>query len=349
MSKTLSLSILVGVSTFSWFFAGCIPEFDDDLSRVESRRILAVRTVPAEVEPGADFELEALVADPGAGGAGSVRWALCVARKKLTELGPVAEACLDDFGRESEALLPLAEGETTTGRIPQNACSLIGPVAFADASGVSARPIDPDPTGGYYLSVLAEDEDVALGQVRVSCGAVGLAPDELTKFNAGYRPNENPDLERIVAEVGDDSFVLGAEPLRVRAGTRVELRAEFVRCPREAECGDGYCSAGENQVSCAEDCRTEPRGCPGAETYLVADASTRAVATRREGLSLAWFASGGRFAEEQTGQAESDPDGTSTSNVWTAPRDSGSVRLWFVLRDDRGGATFVAHDVEVVD
>lgn len=349
MSKITSPLLVLGVPIVASLFAGCIPEFDDDLSRVESRRILAVRTVPAEVEPGAEFELEALVADPGAGGAGSVRWALCVARKKLTELGPVAEACLDDFGRESEALLPLAEGETTTARIPQNACSLIGPVAFADSSGVSARPIDPDPTGGYYLSVLAEDEDVALGQVRVSCGAVGLTPEELTKFNAGYRPNENPDLERIVAKVDGRTVVLGDEPIEVSSGARVELVAVYALCPREAECGDGYCSAGENQVSCAEDCRTEARGCPGAETYLVADASTRSVVSRREGLSLAWFASGGRFAEEQTGQAESDGDGTSTSNVWTAPRNTGPVRLWFVLRDDRGGAAFFSHDLEVVE
>ncbi|MBX3218482.1 MAG: hypothetical protein KF850_41130, partial [Labilithrix sp.] len=156
----------------------------------------------------------------------------------------------------------------------------------------------------------------------------------------GYRPNENPEIDRVEIVSGEARTIepgLAVAGATVAAGARVELRAWWAACPREPACGDGLCTAGENQSSCAADCRDEPRGCTGAETYLWANPETRKVEERREGIRVSWFSTGGAFAEEQTGRSEEDADGTETSNVWTAPSEPGLVRVWVVIRDDRGG------------
>ena len=84
------VSTLLGLA----LLAACIPDLPRDQGLVTAPRVLAVRAVPAEAPPGARVELSALVAGAPADG---LEWALCVARKPLTELGPVAQECIDGF------------------------------------------------------------------------------------------------------------------------------------------------------------------------------------------------------------------------------------------------------------
>jgi hypothetical protein len=37
------------------------------------------------------------------------------------------------------------------------------------------------------------------------------------------------------------------------------------------------------------------------------------------------------------------------ANAWTAPEESGTVYLWVVLRDSRGGLDFAGYELNVVD
>ena len=85
-----------------------------------------------------------------------------------------------------------------------------------------------------------------------------------------YRPNQNPDLQSVVASapfLGADLELVpeakGASGLVVPRGQSVRLAASWADCPTEPACGNGYCEAGEGinvNESCPEDC-TQPKGC----------------------------------------------------------------------------------------
>ena len=339
MKRTMSLVFALVLSLLA-----CVPELADDRARIASPRVLAVRASPAEAKPGLSVTLTALVAAPaGAAMTGDgLEWAMCLARKPLTELGPVAEECVERFAEGGEDFLRLGRGASVTGAVPADACRRFGPLAPpATAGGVAGRPVDPDLSGGYHQPiVLGSEAGAALASVRLACGIVGVPNAESVRYGQGYRPNENPEIDRVEIVSGEARTIepgLAVAGATVAAGARVELRAWWAACPREPACGDGLCTAGENQSSCAADCRDEPRGCTGAETYLWANPETRKVEERREGIRVSWFSTGGAFAEEQTGRSEEDADGTETSNVWTAPSEPGLVRVWVVIRDDRGG------------
>ncbi len=353
--KTRLVSMLsVAPFVASLVAVACVPSLGDDQARIASPRVLAVRAVPAEVKPGQQVTLSALVAAPSGVRVegGDLEWAMCLARKPLTELGPVAQECIDRFGLGGENFQRLGRGPTVTGVLPADACRRFGPNAPpAEAGGVAGRPVDPDPSGGYYQPVvLGSDIGAALGSVRLACGLVGVPSAEAVRYNQGSRPNENPAIERLEI-VGDvvRSIAPGIDAPRasVAAGSRVALRAVWAACPRQPVCGDGLCTAGENQSSCPGDCRDAPKGCTGAESYLWPDPETRTVHGRREAITISWFSDRGVFADEQTGRTEDDADGVDASNVWTAPTERGPVRLWIVLRDDRGGVGWGEYLVQV--
>jgi len=322
---------------------GCVPEFDDDVSQVEGFRVLAVRAEPAEVAPGDEVVLSVLWASPEGETveADEIGWAFCNERKELTEPGPVAPACIEQFGDpESEVLGDLGNGASVSGTLARDVCRFFGPLAPPSEPGVAVpgRPADPDVTGGFYQPVLVGQETATLGGVRLSCGTPWLSREELVLFNQGYRPNEHPEFSEVeLAREGTASPIDTAEVLEVSVGEELTFRVNWAGCPRAAECGDGLCTMGENSTNCADDCRTEPVGCTGAEDYLLADVQTRTALPKRELLSVAWFATGGVFESSVTDDPEEQD---LTENVWTAPASPGSFGLWLVLRDDRGGVSW---------
>lgn len=338
---TAFLGILAGVSATS----ACIPEFDEDPSLVETPRILAVRAEPAESEENENVTLTALVAVPEGGSALVPEWAFCSAPKPLTELGPVAQACIEQFSAETRLLNFLGSGASIMASVPEGACRVFGPIPPDAASGdASARPVDPDDTGGFYQPVLAgmslDDRTPAFGRLRLSCGLTGLSPDESLKYRLGYRSNENPAVDTLVATVDGTQIDLGeGGSFAVEPGAQVSFEVSWSECPREASCGDGVCSPGEERVECPEDC-SEPRGCSGAETYAVFDKQVRELGLRRESISVAWYSDVGGFSVPENGVASSDPDTTRTTNTWTAPQSERAAHIWVVVRDERGGVGF---------
>jgi hypothetical protein len=282
--------------------------------------------------------------------ADDVLWGFCNQRKELTEPGPVSPTCIAEFGDESSEVIGyLGSGESAEGTISRDVCRFFGPLAPPPEAGstVSGRPADPDLTGGFYQPVLVGQDEPSLGGVRLLCGTPWLSQSELVLFNQGYRPNEHPEALAVTRELEDESEEIDVDqPLAVRAGEEVRLRVSWPSCPEDPECGDGLCTMGENSAECAEDCRTDPVGCAGAEFYLLADVETRTTVPRRELVSVAWFGSGGTFDSSTT----DDPDGRdATENVWTAPEETGPFTLWLIVRDDRGGVSWQQFRVEVSD
>jgi len=72
------------------------------------------------------------------------------------------------------------------------------------------------------------------------------------------------------------------------------------------------------------------------ETYLYYDPLAQVLVTRREGMRVSWFATGGELAVDASSVAE-DSDATSVSTTWHVPVTPGPAWLWLVLRDSRGG------------
>jgi hypothetical protein len=334
---------------------GCVPDFGTDLSELREPRLLAIASDPAEAKGDKPVTLSALIAVPEGQSAPAPSWSLCLARKPLTELGPVAPACLepDDGSGQVQAL---GDGDSVSARLDKEVCKLFGPLRPAPKAGEPAgRPVDPDITGGFYQPVVANLQGVAsLGAIRIDCDPVNLNRDEAVAYRQQYLANENPSLSAVsLVTTAGDSLTLdeSGEPVQVRAGSRLTVRASWNDCPSESACGDGYCMAGEDSASCAADCSAgNARGCTGAESYVWHNRETNRVEPRREGISVAWYASSGHFEAEQTGLTEREARSRQTTqNTWSVGQARGSATLWLVIRDTRGGQSWRTFHFSLTD
>jgi hypothetical protein len=333
--------------------AGCTPGFDERPSQVAGLRLLAVRADPAEARPGQKVTYSALLVDgSGERGDAAIDWAYCSEPKPQADLNDVATAC---FVLQADYLTPLGTGVQVAGALPTNACRQFGPdVPDAKPGEPPGRPADPDPSGGYYQPVrliLPNNGEyvLAAGEARLTCGLPGATSEIFQAFKQGYRPNQNPEIAGVTV-VGTSEVPLapddGMTPsLTVAPGKEVRLRAAWPACPAAAACGDGICDAGEDLASCVADCKT-PKGCGGSERYVSFDPGTQTISQRHEAMVVSFFATGGSFASDRTGQDEGSTV-TSAENTWTAPAQAGVVVIWAVLRDDRGGVGWKRYRVKV--
>jgi hypothetical protein len=315
----------------------CTPDFTDATSLVAAPRLLAVQAMPAEGATGSDFTLKTLYVGPDGGAdAASVRWAECLLQKPLGDPGAINPECVGDA---SSGLVPLGHGATAAATVPMNACELFGPESPPPATGQpSARPTDPDSTGGFYLPirVLANEASSFVAFERLACQPSGVTQDVFTAFSTGYVLNENPVVSGLVRV--DEGGSIDLDPdlggssapdagrsaigLSVERGAVVTLRASWPSCPARAG------------------------ACGGAETYLLIDPTTKAVTTARESMVVSWYTSGGSFGLDRVGREDTDLATTAT-NTWTAPTAAGPAHLWIVLRDARGGVGWESYTVDV--
>ncbi|MFT3769968.1 MAG: hypothetical protein QM820_31455 [Minicystis sp.] len=351
---------MIALAALGALAAGCQPDLGSRSSSIESLRLLAVSMTPAETSPGLPVSYAALLVDSkGERPDVPIDWAFCNRQKPLSELDDVAPEC---FTYGAAFLAPLGQGPTVTGKLPLTGCSLFGPdVPPAMAGQPPGRPADPDLTGGYYqpvrLIVPGETPLLGAGESRLVCGLPGATTEVLSEFKLKYKANENPSLTGVSVVSDDDAQLApddGTSPgFAVVAGKKITLRASWPECSQLPACGDGVCSPGEaismvpntNIVECPSDCTT-PKGCGGAEPYVYYDPTTRGLALRTEMLTLSWFATKGTFDADRSGLVDGGAK-SATDNGWTAPDETGSVLLWAVLRDDRGGVSWRRYRLEV--
>jgi hypothetical protein len=210
----------------------------------------------------------------------------------------------------TEDLTASAQGDQVSIRTPSAACVNFGPLAPASSSG-TLRPTDPDTTGGYYQPIRMDlDGQQAIVRERLHCDLAGASLSLSQEFRARYTPNQNPSLVSLSAFVGDTPVALDALP----AGQRIRLVAAW-----------------------------SPES---AETFPVFDAVSQTITDQREALWLSWFTTFGKFDDSNTGRAADNP-GAFTENGWQAPAQAGTVFLWLVLHDSRGGSDFAAYTLTV--
>lgn len=357
----------------SWRFALCLllvackPETAGRPSLVDSDRVIAIRSVPAEVAPGATaapVQYDALYVGPGADPDPSkLDWAFCTEQKPLAVAGPIAPSCLSS---SSPSLTAIGDGASVSAQVPLDACSIFGPDPPAPEPGKPpARPADPDTTGGYYqpvrLAVIGEDHDFSVGTTRLDCGLGAATSDQKIEYARQHRPNENPALDTLaIAGGAAGSVTLPADgtagPIVAPRNTTIDLVAQWPTCPPSATCGDAICSPGETTQGCPSDCTEPPgcadptcrvHGCRGSEPYLALDPVAHQLVARHEAIFVSWFATGGSFDHDRTGRTEQDFAAADTANRWTAPDAPGTVHLWLVIRDDRGAVGWSAFTIDV--
>lgn len=202
--------------------AGCVDALDQQTSRIDAPRILAVIPSPAEAAPGAAVEYAAVVATPeGPLTAPSLAWAHCLAPKPPTEDNVVAPACVDD----PYELVPLGAGPTVTATMPADACARYGP----DTPPGGYRPRDPDGSGGYYQPVRAAlaDAPIAFGLHRIACNLGDAPPAVVRDYRERYRANVHPTIASFALTRGGTVV----DPARTAPG---ELLTLTVTWPAEA-------------------------------------------------------------------------------------------------------------------
>jgi len=345
---------LLGALSVALVAVACKPNLDETVSIVTETRFLAVQAVPAEGAPSASVTFTALVVDGNGPVANPpIAWDFCDARNPLANLGPVSPECQDPGDAN---LVPLGSGPQASGTVPAIACRQFGPeVPEVVGNETPGRPVDPDPTGGYYQPVslfLPGSSGVIASSygTRISCGLAEGSSDQANDYLARYHLNVNPAVASLVdlasggAPVAADAAGSSATNV-VAKGQSLQLEVAWATCPLTDTCGDGICGADESLASCPGDCTT-PEGCAGAERYVNFDLGSQSLVDSREGIHVSWFATGGSFGLDRTGNDGTDAT-TTSDNTWQAPGASGTVHLWVVLHDDRGGIGWGAYTLQV--
>jgi len=208
-----------------------------------------------------------------------------------------------------DSLVDAGSGPSTTAKTPSDGCSVFGP----DVGSAGLRPRDPDATGGYYVPLRADlaGSDTAFELARIHCDLPNAAAAEATAFAAAYKLNLNPQLLPLTATVDQSPTALTT----VHIGTRIALQASWPEA--------------------------------SAETFTYFDSVSQTITSQRESIQVAWYSTAGAFDTESTGRASNDP-ATTSNNGWLAPSVVGTVHLWIVLRDSRGGSDFATYDVVVI-
>jgi hypothetical protein len=312
----------VGLLAFT-VVAACKPALDDDLSRVDAPRILAVQADPPEAKPGEGVRLRALYTDGVTTSTAPLDWSFCVARRALAEPTSLSAACLE--GAEG-ALVRLGGAAEVKGVLPSDACRSFGPDRPLGKPGEPAgRAADPDGTGGYYQPgiVKAPGADDASFEVRIRCGLAGATQADVAEYERTYRANANPVIaDVLITRVDRTEPVADGAEIAAAPGEVLRVRASWPAC--------------EPGVSCA-----------GAEHYPAFDAATRVLVQRRESMRVSWATTRGHFADVRSGRDEND-EATTVETTWTAPTSFDQpAMIWLVIRDARGGTGMRSFRVRV--
>lgn len=351
------IPLVLGGLAMGLFAPACRPPLDQTVSIISEPTVLAVRSDPPEAAPTAPDNVVTMTAlyvnGAGAVANAPIDWAFCTARNPLANLGPVNPECVQVSG---SWFVPVGVGLHATGTIPEDACRQFGPDVPTPMMGQpQGRPVDPDPTGGYYQPVrLAApgnpEPSITIAEQRLSCGLANAVGNVSVEYDKRYHINTNPTVASLsIGEEASPGSALSTDEdgatNPVQAGMHITLSAAWATCPTVDVCGDGFCGPDETMQSCSSDC-TKPLGCTGAERYAGFDLETQSVVDQREAISVAWFATAGSFDVDRTGRQSSDLTANS-DNGWQAPSQPGTVHMWVVLRDDRGGAGWAEYAFDV--
>ena len=332
----------------------------DDLDRpseLRTLRVLAVRADAPFAAPGSSPRLTMALVDaaPGALRNGSPR------RVQVAWLGGCDNPRDDARGACGDALRAaaarLSDDDLAAEQVPPGAEGVVG---FGEefVAGIREDLIDTHPpvpgaalpygltfvhfaACGGELRKAPEGEAFPLRCVDPSTGDALGAED----FVTGYFPlwayrelrNENPRVEQGKLLPGDPSGASCAGGAPCPAGEGCGAGGRCLReVPRCEEDGADACPAVVVRP------RIDPSSAEPGET-----ASLVGPDAPPENLWVAYFARRGRMEADARFAHDGDLGWIEHQTAWRAPREPGEVRLWAVVRDNRGGVTWTHEDVLV--
>ncbi|MEM9459156.1 MAG: hypothetical protein AAGF11_33565 [Myxococcota bacterium] len=290
----------------------CTPTFEDRPWRIDEDRIVAIAATPAEARPGTMVSLQALVVGPDGPFDPAIEWSACTRPRSARERTGVTERCA-----RGEDLEPLG----TPARVLDDACARFGPnPPPTEGDAPSRRPADPDPSGGFFLPVHAEVSAESLqsfGFVRLRCDLAGVTRAIFDQFEARYRDNLAPMLDRLELRDEDTLAPLGTTSAQVRPGASVDFELVLA---------------------------TE-----ASEPYVVVDPESGQLLDRQEALTVRWYVTDGELdrGTQTLPGTELGEDEARFVVSWRAPPSDGPVFGWAVLVDDRGGTSWAAFEIDV--
>lgn len=287
--------------------AACQAPFERRPSEIDGPRFLAVRSEPPEAAPGTQVSLTALMVEP----AGPV-----------AALAPSWAFCVVDR--------PAAEDNTVSSRcVAADAPELLPFPGGADPlTATAALPAEgcqvfgsepPPPPPGEPPQRPADPDSTGGYYQPVRVGWPGEGPVAFGQVRL--------------------SCALPAAPLEVARDFRARYRANQNPALAELELLGGAVAAapGERLSLFAA------WSAGAAEPFVVYDQASASLVDRVEALRVSWFATAGALDADVT--REVSAGGAEVG--WVAPAEPGTVHLWAVLRDDRGGAGWRHLAVEV--
>lgn len=152
-----------------------------------------------------------------------------------------------------------------------------------------------------------------LPDIEEGCPGESVVAYKRITVSSNPAPNQNPRISAV--SIG---------------GTVLDDR-DVVRVPL---CPTGDCPGYEISVLAEEG---------SAETYV--GETPEGEAETDEELLVSYFATGGQFSQVRS----IDPANADFRVAWRAPKDTGPLTYWFVLRDDRGGITWATREAEIVE
>jgi hypothetical protein len=331
----------------------------DDLDRpseLRSLRVLAVQADTPFAAPGSRPSLTMALVDaaPGATQGGSPR------RVRVAWLGgcdnPPDDAPGACPGALHAAASRLSDADLAAENVPPDAAGTVGFGTTFQATIpqgiIEAHPPSPGALVPYGISIVhfiacggdlrrAPGERFPLRCVDPSTGQPLGPEDSMT----GYFPlwvfrdltNRNPVVEpgKMLMEEASGRACQGDEGCPAGEGCGAAGRCLRVAARCEEDGGDG--------------CPAIPVGPRiGAESVEVGETATQAgEGVPLENLWVAYFAQHGRMEADARFAHDGDLGWRDHRTVWRAPRAPGEVRLWAVVRDNRGGVSWAFEDVLV--
>jgi hypothetical protein len=349
---------------FAAALLGACQEELEAASEVTKLRILGVQADPPEIAPGEATALSVLTADPNGAGRRVVVGGLVVPGQFTPSSSP-----------DPTALPPLYYP------LPFTDAAEIGVVSFPDALMIpeyylepnpAYDPDDPESEENLQVPIAPPGAPLVMTAILVVCAGDGF--DELAAYAALAELSSAESMaaagplafEQLCAEAGADEGVAAlktfdvatcdpatsslacAEEYEPNANPRIESIA-LDGLPLGSILG-GVCV----ECSAADGCR-EPLAVAGLLEAASFQRYERPVAENLdetqivyERTYISWFATGGRFDEERSGNGSTIeailPNAPFEAN-WTPPPEGGAFTLWAVAHDVRGGVSWQIFDV----
>lgn len=258
----------------------------------------------------------AVIADPAEAPPGStVRYAALVASPEDVTVAPRWSFCatprpLTENGAVSEACARAVELEPVLEGLTIEATLPRDACArFGPETSAGLRPSDPDATGGYYQPLRLTLE----GETSVFRQRIRCAlPDAPLARVQEFEARYRDNRHPAIEQLS----------LRVQGAAR-----DFGALPPSASVA--------LELALAPDAR---------ERYARFDHRSGRVVLEQERLSATWYASAGRLEHGSQTLAT-----LGATNLWHSPAHAQAVRLWVVVRDDRGGVAAQTFDLTVSD